>query len=106
MVLGGGGAVSLFGGVVDLERQDGEAVEDETGGFGVERRLRVLGAGLVEHGVVEDFNQIIAGLVEGIDRVFDGSDVGVGDFGFAGFILLVPEIEVGAMVGQHCTEEV
>jgi len=38
MGLGGGGAMGLLGGVVDLEREDGEAVEDEAGRFGVERR--------------------------------------------------------------------
>ncbi len=35
----GGVAVGFFGGVIDLEREDGEPVDDEAGGFGVERSL-------------------------------------------------------------------
>ena len=41
--LGGGGAVGLLGGVVDLEGQDGEAVDDEAGRLGVEGCGGVLG---------------------------------------------------------------
>ncbi len=66
--------MGLLGGVEDLEREDGEAVEDEAGGFGVERRGGVLLAGLFEEGSIHDFDEIVAGLVERVDGVLDCGD--------------------------------
>ena len=100
MGFGGGGAAGLFGGVVELEREDGEAVEDEAGRFGVERRGGVLLAGGVEQGAVDGLDEIVAGLVEGVDGALDGGDAGVGGSGLAGLVLLVPEVEVGAVMGE------
>ena len=42
MRLGGSAALGLFGGVVELQREDRETVEHEAGSFGVERRAAVL----------------------------------------------------------------
>lgn len=39
--LGHGTAVDLFAGMKDLERKDGEAVDHEAGGFGVEQSVGV-----------------------------------------------------------------
>jgi hypothetical protein len=67
MSLGGGGAMGLLGGVVELEGKDGEAVEDEAGRFGVERRGGVLHASGGEEQAVDGFDQVVARLVEGVD---------------------------------------
>ena len=65
----GGGAVGLLGGVVDLERQDREAVDHEAGGFGVQGSGFVLRTGGGEQEVVDGFDEIVAALVEGVDGV-------------------------------------
>lgn len=94
------GARDLFGGVETLEGEDGEAVEDEAGGLGMERRVGPLFAGGGEEEPVHGFNQVVAALIEGIDSVFDRSDLGVGGAGFAGLVFFVPQIEVGAVMGE------
>jgi hypothetical protein len=99
MGLGGVGAAGLFGSVVELEREDGEAVEDEAGGFGVERRGRVLHASGGEQHTGHGFDQVVACLVEGVDGVLEPADAGVGGLGFADLVFHVPEIEVGAVMG-------
>lgn len=96
----GGGSMGFGGGVVKLEREDGKPVDDETRGLGVEGRGIVLRAGLGEEEVVDLLDQVVAGLVEAVNGVFDGGDGGVGGLWAAGVILLVPEVEVGVMVGE------
>jgi hypothetical protein len=98
---GCGGAVDLFAGVKDLERQDGEAVDHEARGFGVERSLGVGQSARSEFGkesAVELFSQVVAALIGGVDAPFDVGEHGIGCAGGAGFILDVPELIVGAML--------
>jgi len=92
-----GGAVKLLFGVEDLEGEDGEAIDDEAWGFGVERRGRVVGRELKE-GDVDLLGEVVAELVEAIDVVLDADDGVVGGVGVAGFVFAVPEIVVGAVL--------
>src|SRR5208283_621680 len=90
MGLGGGGAAGLLGGVVELEREDGEAVEDEAGGFGVERGAGVLYASGGEKSAVDGFDQVVARLVECVDGAFEAGDGGVRGPGLADLVFFVP----------------
>ena len=94
-----GGALGFFGGVVELEGEDGEAVDDEAGSFGVKGRGGVLLAGGGQEHAVEFFDEIVAALVEGIDGALDVGDVGFGGEGIAGLVFFVPKVEVGAVLG-------
>ena len=93
----GRGAVKLFLGVEDLEGKDREAVDDEAGGFGVERGRGVFGRELDE-GDVDLLGEVVAKLVDAIDVVLYLDDGGVRGFGVAGLIFAVPEVEVGAVL--------
>jgi len=99
---GRGVAVSFFAGVIDLQGEDGETIEDEAGGLGVEGGRTVLvHAGVVEpveEPLVHLFDEIVAALIEGVDGVLVGGYGGVGGGGVAGQILFVPEVEVGSVV--------
>lgn len=92
-----GGAVELLFGMEDLEGEDGEAVDDEAGGLGVEGRGGVVG-GELEEGDVELFGEVVATLVEAIDVVLDFDDGAVGGVGVAGLIFAVPQIIVGLVL--------
>jgi hypothetical protein len=92
--------VELLFCVKDLEGEDGEAVDDEAGGFGVERGGGVLREAADEESV-ELLDEVVALLVEGVDGVLDLRDGGVGGVGVAGGVLLVPEVEVGAVLGEE-----
>jgi hypothetical protein len=106
MALGGGGAAALLCGVVELEREDREAVEDEAGGFGVERRIGTLLPGGSKKQPVDGFNQIVALLVEDVDGALKTGDGGVAGAGLADLVLLMPEVEVGAVMDEHEVDEV
>ncbi len=93
----GGGAVELLLGVEDLEGEDGEAVDDEAGRLGVERRGGMDGSEL-EEGGIDLLGEVVAELVEAVDLVLDVGDGGVGGAGVAGFVFAVPEVEVGAVL--------
>ena len=99
--LGGGGAAGLLGGVVEPEREDGEAVEDEAGGFGVERGGGVLHASGGEESAVDGFDQVVARLVECVDGALEAGDGGVRCSGLADLVFFVPEVEVGAVMGER-----
>ena len=99
MRVAGGGPGNLFGGVETFEGEDGEAVEHGAGGLGVERGGWGLGAGCVEEVLVDLLDEVVAALVEGVDGVLDVGDVAVRGGGVAGAVFLVPEVEVGAVVG-------
>ncbi len=103
--IGCGGAVCLLGGVVELEGEDGEAVEDEAGGLGVERRVGVLGSCGGEERAIHGLDEVVARLVERVDGALDGSDAGVGGPRLAGLVFLVPEVEVGAVMCEREVEE-
>ena len=93
--------LGLFARVVDLERQNGEPVDDQAGRLGVQRGLRVgqaLGFEPVQQGAVQFFGQVVAALVGPVDAPLHRGQFGVGDAGGAGFVLNVPELEVGAML--------
>ncbi len=94
-----GGAVELLFGVKDLEGEDREAIDDEAGGLGVQRGVGVLGDGADEQGI-ELLDEVVALLVKGVDGVLYLGDGGVGREGVAGGVLLVPEVEVGAVLGE------
>ena len=100
MGLGGGGAMGLLGGVVDLEREDGEAVEDEAGRFGVERRGGVLHFSGCEEQAVDGFDQVVALLIKRVDGALEAGDAGVRGSGLAYLVFFVPEVEVGAVMGE------
>ena len=93
----GGGAVELLLGVKDFEGEDGEAIDDEAGGLGVEWSGGVGGREL-EEGGVDSLDEIVAELVESIDVVFDLDDGGVGGVGIASVVFAVPEVVVGLML--------
>jgi hypothetical protein len=99
----GGGAGNFLAGVKDFERQDGEAVEDEAGGLGVEVGGGVESAGageFVEEEGVDLLGEVIAELVDGVDGALDVGDLGVGGGGGAGLVFEVPEVEVGAVLAE------
>ena len=96
----GGGAVELLFGVEDLEGEDGEAVDDEAGGLGVERGGGVVGrqdGHQFQEGNVDLLGEVVAKLVEAVDVVLDLDDGGVGGVGVACIVFAVPEFKVGAV---------
>ncbi len=97
MLVLGGGAVELLLGVEDFEGDDGEPVDDEAGGFGVQGDGGVVGREL-EEGGVDALDEIVAELIEAIDVVFDLDDGGVGGVGIASVVFAVPEVVVGLML--------
>ena len=99
MGLGGGVTVSLDMGVEDLEREDGEAVEDEAGSLRVQRGSGVLRGKVDEQPLVHLLDEVVASLVEAVDGVLDMGDLGVGGVGDAGLVFFVPQVEVFAVVG-------
>jgi hypothetical protein len=92
--------------VVDLERENGEAVDDEAGSFGMERSFGVLRACEGEEELVHLFDEVVALLVEAVDGVFDLDDARVGDVGAAGDVFFMPEIEVGQVLGADERREI
>jgi hypothetical protein len=99
MGLGGSVAMSLDAGVEHLEGEDGETVDDESGGLGVEWGGGLLVGKVGDEPLVELFDEVVAALVEAVDGVLDTSDLGVGGEGVASLVLFVPEIEVLAVLG-------
>ena len=102
LVMFGGGvlAAGLFFGVEDFEGEDGEAVDHEAGGFGVERRgVRLCRRGF-EEGDVDALDEVVAELVEGVDGVLDVDHGAAGGQRGTGLVFAVPEIEVGAVLVQ------
>ena len=96
----GGGAMDLLSCVEDLEGEDGEAVDDEAGGLGVEGRGGVSG-GDFKQGDVDLLGEVVAALVEAVDVVLDLDDGGVGGVGVAGVVFTVPEVVVGSVLVEH-----
>ena len=105
MSVGGVRAVRFFRGVVDLQREDGEAVDDEAGGLGVKRSFGVLVTGEGEEAFVDALDEIVAALVDPVDGVLDFGDAVVGHVGAAGFVFFVPEVEIGAVLGEDEVEQ-
>jgi hypothetical protein len=89
--------MELFFGVENFEGEDGEAVDDEAGGFGVEGCGGVFGREC-EEGDVDLLGEVVAKLVEAIDLMLAMDDGGVGGLGVTRFVFAVPEIEVGTML--------
>ena len=89
--LGGGGADGLLASVVDLQGEDGEAVDDETGSLGVEGRRSILRGDGIEQPGVYLLDEVVTLLVEAIDGVLDAGDLGVGGGWVAGFVFFVPK---------------
>ena len=101
----GGGAVKLLVSVEDLEGEDGKAVDDEAGRFGVEGWSGVVGCEMEEIDV-DLLGEVVTELVEPIDVVFDPHDGCVGGVGVAGFVFAVPEVVVGAVLVEDELGEV
>ncbi len=97
--------MDLFAGVEDAQSEDGEAVDDETGGFGVEWGRGVLRGKVGDEPLIHFFDEVVASLVVAIDGMFDLGDGSVGGLGIAGLVLLVPEIEVLAVLGGDQGQE-
>ena len=93
-----GGAAGFLLGVKALEGEDGEAVDHHAGRLGVQRRRLVLRRDAGEQEQVDLLRQVVAALVEGVDGVFVGGDVVVGGQWVAGGVLVVPQVEVGAVL--------
>jgi len=101
MIWGRIGAFGFFACVVDLEREDGEPVDDEARGFGVERSTligEVLRTKPIKEGAVKLFGKIVAELIGTVDAAFYVGQSGIAGARCAGFVFNVPEVEVGAML--------
>lgn len=105
VAFGGGRAAGLLGGVEHFEREDGEAIEDEAGGFGVERGVSVLLASGLEKDVIDLLDKVVAGLIEDVDGTLDSGNAGIGGAGLAGFVFGMPEIEVGTVICEDRSKE-
>jgi len=94
----GAGAPGFLLGVEAPEREDGEAVDHHAGCFGVQWRGLILRRNAGEEQQVDVLGQVIAALVEPVDGVFVFGDVVVGGERIPGGVLVVPEVEVGAVL--------
>jgi hypothetical protein len=83
--------------VEDLEGEDGQPVDDESGRFGVERCGEVEGDGF-EESAVDLLGEVVPPLVKAVDGVLDLGDGVVVGARVARFILAVPEVEVGLVL--------
>ncbi len=103
------GALGFFAGVVDLEREDGEPVNDHARRLGVERGSGVGQALGFERGkqrAVKFLGQVVAELVGAVDAALYFGQFRVGCAGSAGFVFNVPEVEVGAVLAGDQVEPV
>ncbi len=94
-------AFRLFARVVDLEREDGEPVNDEARRFGVQGRGLVRQPARLEPGeehAVDLFGQIVTKLVRPVDAAFYVGKFGIGDVRRARGVFDMPQIEVRAML--------
>lgn len=95
------GPLGLLAGVKDFEGEDGETVNDEAGRLGVERCGGIGKAARREHveqSAIQGFGEVIAELIGRVDAALDGGNFRVRSAGCAGFVLDVPEVEVGAVL--------
>ena len=90
--------MDLLGGVEDLEREDGEPVDDEAGGLGVQGRVGRRRWREGEQGLVDLLGEVIAELVEAVDGALGGGERCVRGVRVAGVVLAVPEVEVRLML--------
>ena len=97
--------MGFFGGVEELQREDREPVDDEAGSFGVEGSRDVLRACESEEVRVDSLDEVVALLVEAVDRVLDLGDAPVRGGRASRVVFLVPEIEVRAMLCVNDGEE-
>jgi len=97
----GGGAIDLFGGVKDFEREDGEAVDHQAGSFRVQRQIGVQRGKRGEQIAVDALGEVVAELIELVDGALAGGDGLVAGERIAGGVFAMPEIEVGAMLVEH-----
>ena len=102
-------AVDFLGGVEEFQGKDGEAVNDEAGGLGVEfcgGGGKAEGSEEVERGAVELLGEVVAALVGFVDAALDAGELGVVGFGAAGLVFGVPKLEIGEMLtgdeGEKC----
>ena len=98
--------MGFFGSVINLEREDGEPVDDQAGSLGVQRRGFVLGAGQLKQGEINLLDEIVAQLVQAVDGMLYVRDGGVRRIGRTGFIFLVPKVEVGMMLAHDKADEI
>jgi len=94
-----GGAVQLLRGMEDPECEDGKAVDNQAGGFGVQRgRLQLWSRETIQQGPIDLLHEVVAELVQAVYRALGGGQRSVRGGGIAGLVLAVPEVEVGAVL--------
>ena len=104
MTIGSVCARGLFAGVINLERQDREAVDDEAGGLGVQWSRWIGQTLLFEPGqqrAIQVLGKVIALLIGGIYATLDSGQFGVGCARGSRFIFNVPQMKVGKVLGGH-----
>lgn len=109
MAGGGIGAPDLLLGVVELEGEDGEAVDHEARALGVQFGQGGGQAGgferLEQQGVAA-LGEVVAVLVIAVDGALDLGQIMVGGVRGTGAVFGVPEVEVGTMLREHQIEEI
>ena len=103
--------MDFFLGVVELEGQDRKAVDHEAGGFGIQLSLgrggvRPEGVESGEEFGVALLHEVVAELVETVDGALGFGEIVIGGLGGAGAVFDVPEVEVGAVLGEDGVEEI
>lgn len=94
------GSLDLLRRVKKFEGEDGKPVKDEAGGFGVQRRRKILIHAAEKQGI-ELLYKVIAALIEAIDRAFHSGDGGIVRSRVSSFVLSMPEVKVGAVLPQQ-----
>ena len=102
------GAFNLFGGMEELEREDGEAVDDDAGALGIQLGFgvgQVERAQMIKQDHVAAFSEVVAALVDAVDGALYFRQVVVCGMGCAGIVFCVPKLEVGKVLGDHHIEK-
>ena len=94
----------LFPRVINLERQNRKPVDDQAGRLGIERRVGVGKLPLpqpIQQRSIQIFGQVIPPLISRVDPALHVGQVGIVCVRRAGFVLDMPEFEVGPMLQCH-----
>ena len=94
--------------VKQLERQDGETVDDEAGSFRVQfgtRGRQRPGVEPLHQQPVARLSEIVAALVDAIDGVLHVGDVVITGAGSPGLVLFVPQLKVSEVLFNHPVEK-
>ncbi len=105
MSVGGGFTLGLLTRVVNLQRKNGQTVNDEARRFRVERGGAILIWNGAKKRLIDFLDEVVALLVQAIDRVLDGGNIFSGRAHVASHVFLVPEIKVGTMLIKNGNEQ-